>query len=117
MIFCFLRQAQNMLKGTFSKDKNEILFKDFGINYNNEPVMFRKGTTLVRKLVPSQKDDTMHQYILQLNCDIIGDAFWKEHSEILGLKSLQVFHKPDGLTSYKVDTGLTLSKPFEMMKI
>jgi tRNA(His) guanylyltransferase len=106
-----------MLKGTVSKDKHEILFKNYGINYNNEPVMFRKGTTLVRKLVPCEKDGTMHQYILQLSCDIIGDSFWKENSEILGLKSLQVFHKPDGMTSYKVDKCFSLPKAFETMKI
>ena len=106
-----------MLKGTFSKDKNEILFKDYGINYNNEPVMFRKGTTLIRKLILSKNDDTMHQYILQFNCDIIGDNFWKENSEILGLKYLQVFHNPDGMTSYKVDTCLSLLKTFERTKV
>lgn len=106
-----------MLKGTVSKDKNEILFKDYGINYNNEPLLFRKGTTLVRKLVPNAKDNTMHQCILQLNCDVINDGFWKENFEILGLKSLQVFHKPDGMTSYKVSKGLSLSNVFEVMKI
>jgi tRNA(His) guanylyltransferase len=31
------REAQEKLKGTFSNDKNEILFSQFGINYNNEP--------------------------------------------------------------------------------
>lgn len=30
-----------------SGDKNEILFSQFGINYNNEPELFRKGTVLV----------------------------------------------------------------------
>jgi len=45
------RDAQEKLKGTFSSDKNEILFTDFGINYNNEPEQFRKGTTLFRKKV------------------------------------------------------------------
>ena len=31
------KMAQERLKGTFSNDKNEILFSEFGINYNNEP--------------------------------------------------------------------------------
>lgn len=36
-------------QGTFSKDKNEILFAQFGINYNSLPAMFRKGSILVRE--------------------------------------------------------------------
>lgn len=42
------REAEERLKGTVSSDKNEILFKEFGINYNNEPNCFRKGTVLYR---------------------------------------------------------------------
>jgi tRNA(His) 5'-end guanylyltransferase len=42
------REAEQKLSGTYSADKNEILFKDFGINYNNEPECFKKGTVLYR---------------------------------------------------------------------
>lgn len=35
-------------QGTFSADKNEILFSRFGINYNNEPEVFKKGSILYR---------------------------------------------------------------------
>lgn len=42
------REAEQRLKGTVSSDKNEILFKEFGINYNNEPECFKKGTVLYR---------------------------------------------------------------------
>jgi hypothetical protein len=42
------RAAEQELSGTFSKDKNEILFSRFGINYNNEPDIFRKGSVLYR---------------------------------------------------------------------
>lgn len=35
-------------QGTVSSDKNEILFKRFGINYNNEPEMFKKGSVVYR---------------------------------------------------------------------
>lgn len=41
--------AELMLKGTFSADKNEILFQKFGINYNNEPEMFKKGSVIFRE--------------------------------------------------------------------
>lgn len=34
-------------QGTLAADKNEILFSEFNINYNNEPMMFRKGTVLI----------------------------------------------------------------------
>lgn len=37
-----------MKQGTFSKDKNEILFSRFGINYNNEPEIFKKGSVVFR---------------------------------------------------------------------
>ncbi|KAL8821859.1 MAG: hypothetical protein Q9223_000157 [Gallowayella weberi] len=41
-------EAEEMLKGTVSADKNEILFSQFGINYNNEPEQFKKGSLLFR---------------------------------------------------------------------
>ena len=36
------------MKGTFSKDKNELLFSQFGINYNSEPEVYKRGTILIR---------------------------------------------------------------------
>lgn len=42
------QDAQVILKGTSSGDKNEILFSRFGVNYNDIPQRFRKGTTLYR---------------------------------------------------------------------
>ena len=41
-------EAHSKLKGTTSAEKNELLFSGFGVNYNEEPEVFRKGTTLVR---------------------------------------------------------------------
>lgn len=38
------------MQGTVSSDKNEILFKRFGINYNNEDEMFKKGSVLYRQV-------------------------------------------------------------------
>ncbi|KAF2628878.1 Thg1-domain-containing protein [Macroventuria anomochaeta] len=46
------QQAEQRLSGTVSADKNEILFKEFGINYNNEPECFKKGTILYRDFFP-----------------------------------------------------------------
>lgn len=38
--------AEKKLAGTLSKDKHEILFTEFGINYNNEPEIFKKGSLI-----------------------------------------------------------------------
>ncbi|XP_041846078.1 probable tRNA(His) guanylyltransferase isoform X2 [Melanotaenia boesemani] len=40
-------QADERLKGTLAADKNEILFSEFDINYNNESAFHRKGTSLI----------------------------------------------------------------------
>jgi hypothetical protein len=56
------REAEERLSGTVSKDKNEILFKEFGINYNNEPECFRKGTIMYR--------DVSDQDYGVLNCNV-----------------------------------------------
>ncbi|KAL5417743.1 hypothetical protein PMIN06_005481 [Paraphaeosphaeria minitans] len=47
------RVAEKELSGTVSGDKNEILFKRFGINYNNEPEIFKKGSVLYRDFFPT----------------------------------------------------------------
>lgn len=44
--------AEKRLKGTLAKDKHEIMFTEFGINYNDEDAMFRKGSFLMRKGKP-----------------------------------------------------------------
>lgn len=41
------REAEKVLCGTFSKDKNELLYQH-DVNYNDMPQMFRKGSILVR---------------------------------------------------------------------
>ncbi|CAM9595012.1 unnamed protein product [Discosporangium mesarthrocarpum] len=46
------QDAQLALKGTSSGDKNELLFSEFGINYNNLPQHYRKGFTLYRSRAP-----------------------------------------------------------------
>ncbi|CAR25958.1 hypothetical protein ZYGR_0A05290 [Zygosaccharomyces rouxii] len=43
------REAENKLSGTVSSEKQEILFSECGINYNNEPEMFKKGSLVTRK--------------------------------------------------------------------
>lgn len=38
-------------QGSLAADKNEILFSEFNINYNNESAIHRKGTILIWELV------------------------------------------------------------------
>lgn len=40
--------AEQRLSGTVSADKNEILFGEFGVNYNNEPDIYKKGSVVFR---------------------------------------------------------------------
>ncbi|XP_041846079.1 probable tRNA(His) guanylyltransferase isoform X3 [Melanotaenia boesemani] len=91
-------QADERLKGTLAADKNEILFSEFDINYNNESAFHRKGTSLIWE----KQDETVTRCLIQPNqerkevpvtrsrrrvvayhSDIIGDQFWEEHPDIL----------------------------------
>jgi tRNA(His) guanylyltransferase len=49
-------EANNRLKGTFAKDKNEILFKDYMINYNSIEEIYKRGTIIVREIVKKIKN-------------------------------------------------------------
>ncbi|KAH9481879.1 tRNA(His) guanylyltransferase [Psilocybe cubensis] len=46
-------EAHATLRGTFSKEKHEILFSRFGINYNQLDARYRKGSVLFREEIPS----------------------------------------------------------------
>ncbi|XP_022197594.2 probable tRNA(His) guanylyltransferase [Nilaparvata lugens] len=93
-------EAQERLKGTLSGEKNEILFKEFGMNYNNEPAMFKKGTVLVRKLMRDPSSDKTKKITIAMNCDIIGDAFWKENHEILEMKTSNLYENTEKFVTY-----------------
>jgi len=94
LILCL--QAQERLRGTLSAHKNEILFSEFGINYNNEPEMFRKGTTFLRKQIHADGDcKKLKKAILPFYSDFFQEKFWKEHPEILCQKPLEVHYIQD----------------------
>ncbi|KAL0849293.1 hypothetical protein ABMA28_013618 [Loxostege sticticalis] len=76
-------QAEKRLCGTVSADKNEILFKEFNINYNNEPAIFRRGTLLIRKTTANEKLGKTTKVIVDIHDDMLKDKFWKEHSVVL----------------------------------
>lgn len=87
------QEAENRLIGTLSSDKNEILFKQFNINYNNEPEIFKKGTIIMRQYdnyKPVEETDQLSNRQLQrlekirkkadiifLHVDLVKDEeFW-----------------------------------------
>lgn len=75
------KEAEEELKDTNSAAKNEILFSRFGCNYNNEPEIFRKGSTICRKELitadqVAEMKDTKCSAIRLFHGDLIGDRFW-----------------------------------------
>eukprot|EP01103_Thecamoeba_quadrilineata_P016875 TRINITY_DN5782_c0_g1_i1.p1 TRINITY_DN5782_c0_g1~~TRINITY_DN5782_c0_g1_i1.p1 ORF type:complete len:259 (-),score=28.12 TRINITY_DN5782_c0_g1_i1:23-799(-) len=84
-------EAQNILKGTLSAAKNEILFTRLGINYTKEPAMFRKGSILFRDKVDQKVIDPRNgkevirkvSVVLTVHEDFIGLPFWNAHPHLL----------------------------------
>lgn len=100
--------AEEELKGTLAKNKNEILWSRFGINYNNEDAVWRKGTVVYRAYDDETEGDgegkalkvaarpqsksqqekerkrKMKARIVVEHTDIIGDEFWNKRPYILG---------------------------------
>eukprot|EP01114_Cavostelium_apophysatum_P021375 TRINITY_DN7444_c0_g1_i4.p1 TRINITY_DN7444_c0_g1~~TRINITY_DN7444_c0_g1_i4.p1 ORF type:complete len:258 (+),score=56.10 TRINITY_DN7444_c0_g1_i4:72-845(+) len=85
------KEAEEKLSKTLAEHKNELLFSQFGINYNTLPQLFRKGSVILKKVsdekvvnsqtgeeVPSQKKrfTVVHE-------DIISNKFWEENSGLL----------------------------------
>ncbi|KAL4986755.1 Thg1 C terminal domain-containing protein [Aspergillus falconensis] len=105
-------EAENELKGTLSSDKNEILFKRFGINYNNEEEIYKKGSVVYRQYqletktpqgpaeeewAPVQENISKTQqeklrklrrkaHVVVEHVDIIKDEFWERRPWILSGK-------------------------------
>ncbi|XP_063683721.1 uncharacterized protein LOC134818207 [Bolinopsis microptera] len=75
-------EAEKRLKGTFSADKNEILFAKFGVNYNELSEIYRKGSTIIWNENKSE-DGRKRKVLKLLTCDIIGDSFWEDHASYL----------------------------------
>lgn len=99
--------AHGTLRGTVSKQKHEILFTRFQINYNEVDERYRKGSVIVREEIPIREDavtgenaeestvpdrlqpkkkkskDKAPTQMTLLHCDIIKDDFWIARPEIL----------------------------------
>ena len=105
--------AEQALKGTLASDKNEILFSRFGINYNNEPLMYKKGTVVYRAYedddatavqngdqsetfralevgnpmsktqMAKERKKKQKARIAIEHVDVVGDAFWEARPYVL----------------------------------
>ncbi|KAK9820495.1 hypothetical protein WJX72_010876 [[Myrmecia] bisecta] len=84
-------EAQALLKDTQTRDKNELLFSQFNINYTEVPEQFRKGSIVVRQrqrvVVKHGEDGTPVEREVSvptvLHVDIIGNQFWVDNPQIL----------------------------------
>ncbi|KAK9752122.1 tRNAHis guanylyltransferase [Popillia japonica] len=76
-------EAEKRLKGTVSSDKNEILFSAFGVNYNDELPMYKKGTILLRKRLTDLRSNKSKVVIIPIHQDFIKEAFWEENPDFI----------------------------------
>ncbi|XP_063707037.1 probable tRNA(His) guanylyltransferase [Culicoides brevitarsis] len=88
------QQAEERLRGTVSSDKNELLFSEYGINYNNLDPMYKKGTILLRKQINIPGIDKTRTLIVPFYEDMIRDDFWIKNDELLEKKKPK-FHELD----------------------
>ncbi|KAH8744885.1 Thg1 C terminal domain-containing protein [Diaporthe sp. PMI_573] len=107
------QQAEKKLAGTVSGDKNELLFSRFGINYNDEPDIYKKGSVIFRdyelaepgshnaaaeaesaaepaqlsksQLEKEKKKRAKAKVVIE-HLDIIRDEFWERRPWILSNK-------------------------------
>ncbi|KNC46032.1 histidine tRNA 5'-guanylyltransferase [Thecamonas trahens ATCC 50062] len=93
--------ANKLLCDANSAQKNEILFSRFGINYNNEPELNRKGSIWIRDLEVTDYVDArghagfrVSRKLVNVNTDLIGDAFWTSaYPHLLADVKLKDHHK------------------------
>ncbi|KAG2207904.1 hypothetical protein INT47_010888 [Mucor saturninus] len=84
-------EAEKYLKGTLSKDKNEILFSKYDINYTKIDPIYRKGSTIIRQktevttISPRNGEPVTRIKLIPTAVydDIIGQTFWDAHPELL----------------------------------
>lgn len=103
------QEAEERLRGTLSADKNEILFSEFDINYNNQPPMYRKGTILVTKQIKID-GDKKKKVVIPIHDDLIKEQFWTENDELLERKSPKLYEFPDQELPQLVKETLKINK-------
>eukprot|EP00850_Spirogloea_muscicola_P021639 SM000256S08693 [mRNA] locus=s256:70015:71834:- [translate_table: standard] len=87
-------EAQTVIKGTQADFKNELLYSQFGLNYNSLPAIFRKGSLVFRNIVeevvkgapeaPEAPPVSRPRWRTTIkHDDIIRSTFWDAHPHIL----------------------------------
>lgn len=96
--------AEERLLDSTTADKNEILFSQFGVNYNKELDLYKKGTTLLRKSVKHPLQEDAKVIVVPLNVDLTSEAFWTKNTEVLddNISSPGAFDWTDDFLKWKV---------------
>jgi tRNA(His) guanylyltransferase len=104
-------EAEEHLRGTVAADKNELLFAEFGINYNNLPEIYRKGTILITKQIEVGGEKKKQKRVpVPIYEDLIRDKFWKENDELLERKKPKFYEFKEGELPQIVKEFLKLEK-------
>jgi tRNA(His) guanylyltransferase len=78
--------VQKVLQGTLTADKNELLYQR-GVNYNDIPEMYRKGSTIIwvyeDGLGQEGKRKRGKKELKVFHEDIIRDRFWDTYPHVL----------------------------------
>lgn len=111
-------KARKILEGTQKKFKHDLLFKQFKINYNNLPPMFRRGTFLIRTkwvvehLANGVAVNRSTKKIVEVH-SVINKCFWNQHPSLIaefgGLENDINFHNTGYIESFQVQDKLMLS--------
>ncbi|GMH09297.1 hypothetical protein Nepgr_011138 [Nepenthes gracilis] len=113
------KDAREKLKGTQKKEKNELLFQQFGINYKTLPEIFRQGSCVLKAKVEDVvkygengnpiKRLRRKAYIIHSE-NISGRVFWNEHpgllNELGGFAENIAKIDPDYVRSFQFDSKL-----------
>ncbi|KAJ3338474.1 tRNA-histidine guanylyltransferase 1-like [Gonapodya sp. JEL0774] len=79
-------EAEQLLSQTDSSLKNELLFRGFGLNYNDLPAATRKGSILLWKKSVRAKGRRKAEIAVE-HVDLIGDSFWSDCGVLLDAES------------------------------
>ncbi|CAN8247649.1 unnamed protein product [Cochlearia groenlandica] len=86
-------QSQEYLKGTQTREKNELLSTQFGIEYNTLPLIFRMGSSVFRLKVTDEVEkgvatgNKVEGEVVVDHCNIIESCFWEDNPHILSYSS------------------------------
>ncbi|KAM3137948.1 hypothetical protein pb186bvf_010029 [Paramecium bursaria] len=84
------QEVEQILSKTNAGQKNELLFSQLGINYNNEPEVFKKGSVLFR--IPNQQEG---EIIQQVPIGLQGEEQKLSRKQRKKLKGVQVIQQDD----------------------